>query len=160
MNLPAREGAMASSRPLRIAVVATEGFAGPAGRAVESALSFVLEAAAGYGAEVVGVYRVPGLLEAPLVLAKLLERDDVEGAVLIGVVVRETSLEEYLFNQVVGRILELSTGLGKPVGLGVIGPGVSWDPRLAEEGGRAYGRMALEAVVKVARLLASLGGRG
>lgn len=135
----------------RIAVIATM-----FGEVVEQMIRYVEEYARSEEVEIVGVYRVPGLLEVPLVVKKVLDKADVDGVVVLGAVFKETSLEEYLFNQVVNKLLDLSLRYGKPIGFGVSGPGIYWDRELVKEGGRAYAKMALEAVRKTLETLRSL----
>lgn len=137
---------------MRIAVVATR-----LGGIVDYMLKFIEEWSQKYEAEITGVFRVPGLLETPLVVKKILESDSVDGVIVLGAILKETSLEEYLFNQVISKLLDLSLAYEKPIGFGIAGPGVYWDSRLLEEGGRAYAKMALEAVKKTAEVLRSIG---
>jgi len=76
-------------------------------------------------------------------------KHDVDAVVVLGFIVKETSLEEYLFNQVAGKLLDLSLEYGKPVSLGLAGPGIYWDDTVREAGAEAYAKMAVEAAVKM-----------
>lgn len=125
---------------------------------VERMLDFAKKQAASLNAEASYVCYVPGCYEAPLMVKELLSRDDVDAVVVLGSIVKETSLEEYIFNQVVAKLMELSLEYGKPVSLGIAGPGVYWDGAVREAGAEAYARMAVEAAVKMARRVRSLRG--
>ncbi|MEM1682999.1 MAG: 6,7-dimethyl-8-ribityllumazine synthase [Ignisphaera sp.] len=139
---------------IRIAVVATM-----FGSIVDHMIKAVEEKAQKYGANIVDVYRVPGLLETPLVVKKVLEKDYVDGVIVLGAIYKETSLEEFLFNQVVNKLLDLSLEYGKPIGFGISGPGIYWSNRLVEEGGKEITELALSAVKKVVDILRSIDNR-
>jgi len=86
---------------------------------------------------------------AHLIVKELLSKDDVDSVVVLGSIVKETSLEEYIFNQLMGKLMDLSLEHGKPVCLGVSGPGVYWNDAVRQAGAEAYARMAVEAAYKM-----------
>jgi len=112
--------------------------------------------AASLGVEITYVVSVPGCFDAPLIVKELLSKGDVDSVVVLGSIVKETSLEEYIFNQLVGKLMDLSLEYGKPVCLGVSGPGVYWDDAVRHAGAEAYARMAVEAAYKMFNRLEKL----
>ena len=104
------------------------------------------------GAEVVLVVRVPGSFDSPMAVKEILARDDVDAVAVVGAVIKgETGHDEVVAHQAARKLLDLAVEYGKPVGLGIIGPGAS---RLqALERAEEYARRAVEAAVKMARRL-------
>ncbi len=104
------------------------------------------------GAEVVLVVRVPGSFDSPMAVKEVLARDDVDAVAVVGAVIKgETGHDEVVAHQAARKLLDLAVEYGKPVGLGIIGPGAS---RLqALERAEEYARRAVEAAVKMARRL-------
>ncbi|MBF0373643.1 MAG: 6,7-dimethyl-8-ribityllumazine synthase [Alphaproteobacteria bacterium] len=71
------------------------------------------------------VVRVPGSMEVPLALKRLLSRNDIDAAVALGVIERgETKHGLVMAQTVVGAIIGLQLEFMKPVGVGIIGPEV------------------------------------
>lgn len=100
------------------------------------------------GARVVAVERVPGVWEIPLAVKRLLARRDVDAVVAIGAVVRgQTKHDELIATTVARALMDLQLAAGKPVGLGITGPGMTW--ALAEARVRNAAR-AVEAAVRAA----------
>ena len=78
------------------------------------------------GARVTHVVRVPGTFEIPLGLHRLLRRKDVDAAVALGAVIQgETDHDDLIARAVAGKLLDLETEFGKPIGLGITGPGMT-----------------------------------
>ncbi len=98
--------------------------------------------------EIVAERWVPGALECPLALQQLLGRDDVDGAVLLGIIERGETQHGLVMGQAVIRaVLDLQIATGKPVGMGVIGPGAN--PQHIEPRLLPYARKAVEAVAEM-----------
>jgi len=73
------------------------------------------------------VVRVPGTFEIPLAVLRLLERSDVDGAVALGAVIRgETKHDEVIMQTAADALMEVGLRTGKPVGLGITGPGMTY----------------------------------
>ena len=123
---------------------------------VDRMLMAAKKVAASLGVEITYVFSIPGCYDAPLIVKELLSKDDVDSVVVLGSVVKETSLEEYIFNQLVGKLMDLSLEHGKPVCLGVSGPGVYWNDAVRQAGAEAYARMAVEAAFKMFNRLEKL----
>ena len=110
------------------------------------------------GAKVVYVFKVPGSFEIPLAVSKLVGRDDVDAVVTLGAVIQgETKHDEVVAHQAARKIMDLAIQYGKPVTLGIIGPGASRMQAL--ERVEDYARRAVEAAVKMVRRLKELEGR-
>ncbi len=99
------------------------------------------------GAEVPTVVQVPGVFDMPLAIRKLLEKDDIDGVVTLGAVVEgETEHDDIVMGQASRKITDLAVEYGKPVGLGITGPGMS---RLQAEERIERAKAAVESVVKM-----------
>jgi 6,7-dimethyl-8-ribityllumazine synthase len=115
-------------------------------------LDFAKRHAEFLGAEVVAEIVVPGVYEIPLAAKKLVERPDVDAVVTLGAVIEgETEHDEVIMQQASRKLIDLALQYGKPVALGISGPGES---RLqALERVNEYARRAVEAAVKTAKRL-------
>jgi len=108
------------------------------------------------GAEVRYVIKVPGTFEIPLAVKKLLSKDDVDAVVTLGAVIQgETKHDEVVAHQAARKIMDLSLEYGKPVTLGIIGPGASRMQAL--ERVEDYARRAVEAAAKLVKRFRELG---
>jgi 6,7-dimethyl-8-ribityllumazine synthase len=84
------------------------------------------------GVRVTSVVRVPGTFEIPLAIQRLFERPDVDAAVAIGAVIKgETGHDEALMAAVPPALLGVGLRAGKPIGLGITGPGMTDEQSLA-----------------------------
>ena len=88
---------------------------------------------------------VNGSIEKPLALKRLLMRDDIDGAAVLGIIERGETQHGFVMGQVVyDAIIKLQLEFMKPVGLGILGPGILPDqiePRL-----KGYAKKAVEAL--------------
>ncbi len=108
-------------------------------------------------AEVVHVCRVPGAFDMPLFIDRLLSRHDVDAVVTLGAIVKgDTDHDDVIARVLAAAITELSLYHGKPVALGVSGPGMTWEQ--AEGRAEEYGRRAVKAAVSMAATLGSIDG--
>jgi 6,7-dimethyl-8-ribityllumazine synthase len=111
------------------------------------------------GAEVRVVVIASGAFEIPLAVSKLLKRDDIDAVVTLGAVIQgETKHDEVVGHQVARKLLDLSIESGKPVTLGIIGPGAT--RAQAQERIDDYARRAVEAAVEMVQKLKRLGELG
>ncbi len=103
------------------------------------------------GAEVKYVLKAPGTFDIPLMVRKLIEKEDVDAVVTLGAVIEgETKHDEIVMQNAARKIEDLSVEFGKPVTLGISGPGES---RLQAEARIEKARDAVEAAVKLVRRL-------
>ena len=103
------------------------------------------------GSEIKQVVKVPGVFDMALAIKKLLERKDIDGVVALGAVIEgETEHDEIVIGHAARKMTDLSVQFGKPVGLGITGPGMT---RLQAEKRIERAKDAVEAVVKLHRRL-------
>jgi 6,7-dimethyl-8-ribityllumazine synthase len=68
---------------------------------------------------------VPGSMEKPLALKRLLMRKDVDAAVALGIIEKgETKHGLVMGHAVINAIIQLQLEFMKPIGLGILGPDV------------------------------------
>ncbi len=105
------------------------------------------------GTEVVKVVHVPGVYDLPLIVATLLEREDIDAAVALGAVIKgETNHDEVVVSTCAKQLSDLSIEFGKPAGMGIIGPGVTHAQAQARADG--YARRAVQAALRLVDALA------
>ncbi|MEF8832109.1 MAG: 6,7-dimethyl-8-ribityllumazine synthase [Candidatus Thermoplasmatota archaeon] len=99
------------------------------------------------GAEVEEVLHVPGVFDMPLGIKKLLEKDNIDGVVTLGTVIKgETKHDETVMSHAARKITDLELEYDKPVSLGVTGPGMS---RMQAEERIERAKNAVESAVKM-----------
>jgi len=77
------------------------------------------------GAEVTHIVHVPGVFDMPLIVKRLLGRNDVDGVALIGAVIKgDTKHDELIANATAAAAVDLALQFNKPVALGITGPGM------------------------------------
>ena len=107
------------------------------------------------GATLGPVVKTPGVYDMPLAVKVLFGRDDVDAVVALGAVIEgETGHDEVVMNQAARKLTDLSVEFGKPLGLGVSGPG---ETRLQAQDRIENAGNAVRAVVKMVRRLRALG---
>jgi 6,7-dimethyl-8-ribityllumazine synthase len=137
-------------RPVRMAIVAAE-FNRPL---VDVMVASALDEAKKHGASVSREpLRVPGCYETPLVVSQILARKDVDAVVVLGYIERgETQHGEVMGHVVQGALVQLAIDHGKPVGIGIIGPGATASQ--AEDRKEPYARAAVRAALRAREAIA------
>ncbi|MBD3389010.1 MAG: 6,7-dimethyl-8-ribityllumazine synthase [Candidatus Altiarchaeales archaeon] len=106
--------------------------------------------------EVTHIIRVPGAFDAPLAIKKMIERSDVDAVVTLGAVIEgDTEHDQVVAQHAARKMMDLALEHGKPVSLGISGPGMTraqGQARIDE-----YARRSVEAAVKLARRTRELG---
>ena len=101
-------------------------------------------------AEISKIIWVPGSMEVPLALNRLLEDSEVDAAIALGIIERGETQHGLVMGQAVTRsIIELQIKFDKSIGLGIIGPGAEKhhiEPRL-----EPHARSAVDAVIKMSK---------
>jgi 6,7-dimethyl-8-ribityllumazine synthase len=119
-------------------------------KAVAEMLDEARRVAAEIGLVVEEVVLVPGSMEKPLALKRLLLKESIQGAVVLGIIEKgETSHGLVMAQAVVQSILALELETMKPVGVGILGPEIQPSqiaPRL-----RPYAAAATRAVAAMLR---------
>ncbi len=109
------------------------------------------EHAAFLGASVDKVLYVPGVFDMPLAVKKLVQDKDIDAIVTIGCVIQgATKHDEIVIQHASRKIADLALEYGKPVTLGISGPGMS---RLDAFERVEYAKRAVEAAVKMIKML-------
>lgn len=119
-------------------------------------LQRALEHAEFLGARVTYVFRVPGAYDMPLAIKELLNKDEIDGVVTLGAIIQgETKHDEIVAQHVSRKITDLSLEYGKPVTLGISGPGMTrmqGAERIDE-----FSKRSVEAAMKMIRRLRESG---
>jgi 6,7-dimethyl-8-ribityllumazine synthase len=107
------------------------------------------------GAKISVTVKSPGTFDTPILVGELLRREDVDAVVVLGAVIQgETKHDEVVAHQAARKLLDLSITHGKPVTLGIIGPGATRVQAL--ERAEEYARRGVEAAVKLTTRLKKL----
>ena len=113
---------------------------------VEQMLEFAIQEAESRSWVVSQIIWVPGSMEAPLALDRMLKKDNVDGAVVLGIIERgETDHGMVMGQSVTKSVIELQIAHNKAIGLGIIGPGAEPQhigPRLEPHARAAVGAVA------------------
>ena len=119
---------------------------------VSPMLEFARRHAEFLGAQIVAEVMVPGVYELPLAAKKLAERGDIDAVVTLGAVVEGgTEHDEIVMQHAARKLMDLGIQYGKPVTLGISGPGMTRMQAL--ERVDDYARRAVEAAVKMVKRL-------
>ena len=91
---------------------------------VSKMLEWASDESSQQGLTLTDVVWVPGAMEVPLALNRLLARDDIQGAACLGIIEKGHTQHGLAMGQsVMQSIIDLQLTWNKPVGLGIIGPG-------------------------------------
>ena len=116
---------------------------------VSKMLEWASDEASQQGLTLKDVVWVPGAMEVPLALNRLLARDDIQGAACLGIIEKGHTQHGLAMGQsVMQSIIDLQLTWDKPVGLGIIGPGAEPEhigPRL-----EPHARAAVAAISAMA----------
>ncbi len=114
-------------------------------RQAEIMLESALDTAATHGLMVTDPVWVPGSMEKPLALKRLLLEPSVDGAVVLGIIEQgQTAHGRVMGQAVINAILNLQLDLMKPIGVGILGPEIQ--PGQIQERLVPYARDAVLAV--------------
>jgi 6,7-dimethyl-8-ribityllumazine synthase len=103
------------------------------------------------GAEVTETLYVPGAYDIPIAVKKILQEGKVDAVVTIGAVIEgATQHDEIVLQHAARKIMDLGLEFGKPVTLGVSGPGMT---RLEAHERVDYAKRAVESAVKLVKRL-------
>ena len=106
------------------------------------------------GASLGPVVKAPGVFDLPLAAKALLARAEVDTVVALGAVIEgETGHDEVVMQQATRKLADLAVETGKPVGLGITGPG---ETRLQAQDRIENAANAVRAAVKMVGRLREL----
>ncbi len=121
---------------------------------VDTMVERALERAKEQQIKVTTVVRVPGTFEVPIAVQRLLERSDVDAAVALGAVIKgETKHDEVIMQSTADALMDIGLRTGKPIGLGITGPGMTYKQAKARIDAASR---AVDAVVSMHDLLHGL----
>jgi len=102
-------------------------------------------------AEVIDTTYVPGAYDMPLAIKKMLTEGKIDAIVTIGCVIEgATQHDEIVVQHAARKIIDLSLEFGKPVALGISGPGMT---RMEATERIDYAKRAVESAVKMVQRL-------
>jgi 6,7-dimethyl-8-ribityllumazine synthase len=103
------------------------------------------------GAEVAETLYVPGTFDVPFAVKKMLAKGRVDAVVTLGAVIEgATQHDEVVIQHAARKIMDLALEFGKPVTLGISGPGMT---RLEAQERIDYAKRAVESAVKLVQRL-------
>ncbi len=115
---------------------------------VERMLGWSSDEATKWNLTVEEIVWVPGAMEVPLALDRLLVREDIDGAACLGIIERGQTHHGLAMGQaVIKSIIELQITHGKPIGLGIIGPGA--EPEHIEPRLEPHSRASVSAIASM-----------
>jgi 6,7-dimethyl-8-ribityllumazine synthase len=109
------------------------------------------------------VVYVPGAFDMPLAVKRLLKKQDVDGVVTLGAVIKgDTRHDDIVAENAARLIADLSLEHGKPVALGITGPGMTLDQakERAELVPRRCVNAAVNMVIRLGKLQKAAKGAG
>ncbi len=108
------------------------------------------------GATAGPLVKTPGVFDMALAVDALLARRDVDAVVALGAVIQgETDHDEVVMGQAARKLTDLMVQHGKPVGLGISGPG---ETRAQAQDRIENAAQAVRAVVKMAARMKEIRG--
>jgi 6,7-dimethyl-8-ribityllumazine synthase len=106
------------------------------------------------GARAGPLVKTPGVFDMALAVDALLARSDIDAVVTLGAVIEgETDHDQVVMGQAARKLTDLAVQYGKPVGLGISGPG---ETRAQAQDRIENAANAVRAVVKMARRLSEI----
>jgi len=100
----------------------------------------------------VEIVQVPGAYDMPLAVKKMLMDKRIHAVVALAAVIRgDTRHDDAIARDTAKRLGELSLEFNKPVALGMIGPGASWEE--AEERAEEYAERSVRTAVELVKTL-------
>jgi 6,7-dimethyl-8-ribityllumazine synthase len=115
---------------------------------IERMLAWAQDEASRHGLEIAEVVWVPGAMEVPLALDRVLNLEAIAGAACLGVIEKGQTQHGLAMGQaVIKSVIELQLVHEKPVGLGIIGPGA--EPQHIEPRLEPHARAAIAAIASM-----------
>jgi len=112
---------------------------------IERMLEYAKDQAYKDSLTITDVVWVPGAMEVPLAIDRLLANDEINGVACLGIIEKGKTQHGLAMGQaVIKSIIELQLVHEKPVGLGIIGPGA--EPEHIEPRLEPHARSAVSAI--------------
>lgn len=104
------------------------------------------------GARVAKKVVVPGAFDMPLAVSKLVRSKDIDAVVCLGAIIEgDTKHDEIVAHNAARKITDLSVESGKPVALGISGPGMTRADGIKRI--ESYAKRSVETAIKLLRKL-------
>ena len=104
------------------------------------------------GAKVTKLIRVPGAFDMALAVNGLVKKKDIDGVVCLGAVIEgDTKHDEIVAHNAARKITDISVASGKPVSLGISGPGMTRADGIKRI--ESYAKRSVETALKMIRRL-------
>jgi len=95
---------------------------------------------------------VPGSLEKPLIIKKLLKKNDIVGLAVLGIIEKGGTKHGLVMGQVVTQaIIDLQLQFEKPIGMGILGPEI--EPDQIPSRLDSYARASVLALAEMLKIL-------
>lgn len=115
---------------------------------IERMLEYAKDQAYKESLTITDVIWVPGAMEVPLAVDRLLADEEINGVACLGIIEKGQTQHGLAMGQaVIKTIIELQLVHEKPVGLGIIGPGA--EPEHIEPRLEPHARAAVSAITKM-----------
>ena len=112
---------------------------------IERMLSLARDQAEKENLTVTEVVWVPGAMEVPLALSRVINNPEIHGAACLGIIEKGSTQHGLAMGQaVLSSIIDLQLETNKPIGLGIIGPGA--EPKHIEPRLEPHARAAISAI--------------
>ena len=112
---------------------------------IERMLEYAKDQASKDSLTITDVVWVPGAMEVPLAIDRLLDNEEINGVACLGIIEKGKTQHGLAMGQaVIKTIIELQLVHEKPVGLGIIGPGA--EPEHIEPRLEPHARSAVSAI--------------
>ena len=115
---------------------------------INQMLEYAKDEAMNLGLEISEVVWVPGAMEVPLAIDRLLSKEDIVGAACLGIIEKGHTQHGLAMGQaVIKSLIDLQLGYDKPIGLGIIGPGT--EPQHIAPRLEPHARSAIAAIAQM-----------
>ena len=112
---------------------------------IERMLSLARDQAEKENLTITEVVWVPGAMEVPLALSRIIGNPDIQAAACLGIIEKGSTQHGLAMGQaVLSSIIDLQLETNKPIGLGIIGPGA--EPQHIEPRLEPHARAAISAI--------------
>ncbi|MCH2435918.1 MAG: 6,7-dimethyl-8-ribityllumazine synthase [Candidatus Poseidoniaceae archaeon] len=112
---------------------------------IERMLNLARDQAEKENLTIVEVIWVPGAMEVPLAISRVINNPQIHGAACLGIIEKGSTQHGLAMGQaVLSSIIDLQLKSGKPIGLGIIGPGA--EPEHIEPRLEPHARAAISAI--------------
>ena len=112
---------------------------------IERMLNLARDQAEKENLKIVEIIWVPGAMEVPLALSRVMNNPEIHSAACLGIIEKGSTQHGLAMGQaVLSSIIDLQLESGKPIGLGIIGPGA--EPEHIEPRLEPHARAAISAI--------------